>query len=407
PSVEHLAAARGSLRRLEIACERARAAAAEDESERARLRDAVLEEQARFDLELQAEQATPDYPGEREARANARLAIDALEGPVGKWLNSGQPLPQSFQLFDAVDRADDAIAFWLSVNAANGRAELERMKALRASTTFLALSLDSLCGLLAVIAGSVAVLALKRQQYAERAIELNLRERAGELELFANRVAHDLLNPLAVTSLMLSSIRRSGRDPSVLDRVVRAEAALERARHLVDGILDFARSGTKADGGSHLREVVDEIVEEILSDPATREVDMIVEPFDDLVVACSPGVLTSILSNLIGNAVKYVAGRDPQRVTLRTSPSESRVRVEVIDTGPGLPPGFAEAAFEPYVRGDETKPGLGLGLATVRRFVEAHGGSVGVDSVPDHGCLFWFELPRVSDAPQATSRGLT
>jgi signal transduction histidine kinase len=70
------------------------------------------------------------------------------------------------------------------------------------------------------------------------------------------------------------------------------------------------------------------------------------------------------------------------------------IRFEVEDTGPGLPPAFLPRAFDPYVRGAGTaEPGLGLGLATVRRLVEGHRGRYGVQSRLGTGALFWFELP--------------
>jgi len=75
------------------------------------------------------------------------------------------------------------------------------------------------------------------------------------------------------------------------------------------------------------------------------------------------------------------------------------VRVEVEDTGPGLPPGIEHSIFEPYVRAPGvTQPGLGLGLATVKRFADSHGGAVGVLRA-EAGTVFWFELPRAPDLP--------
>lgn len=82
----------------------------------------------------------------------------------------------------------------------------------------------------------------------------------------------------------------------------------------------------------------------------------------------------------------------------------ARVRFEVEDTGPGLPPGLEPLVFEPYVRGHKTGAGIGLGLATVRRITEAHGGEVGVFANKERGCTFWFELPcATSQSPAVLS----
>ena len=70
------------------------------------------------------------------------------------------------------------------------------------------------------------------------------------------------------------------------------------------------------------------------------------------------------------------------------------------DTGPGLSPELVKQAFDPYVRGTRTtEPGLGLGLATVRRLVDGHDGRYGVSSQLGEGALFWFELPAEHATP--------
>jgi signal transduction histidine kinase len=111
-------------------------------------------------------------------------------------------------------------------------------------------------------------------------------------------------------------------------------------------------------------------------------------------VRCANGVLASLISNLVRNAIKHM-GQSPRReVQVRIDPRRDRVRFEVQDTGPGLPPELVSHAFDPYVRGAGTsEPGLGLGLATVRRLVEGHFGRYGVTSREGDGALFWFELP--------------
>jgi signal transduction histidine kinase len=109
--------------------------------------------------------------------------------------------------------------------------------------------------------------------------------------------------------------------------------------------------------------------------------------------------VVSVVSNLVGNAIKYIGDGPERRILVRTSTWRGDVRIEVRDTGPGLPSGFESAAFEPYVRGsNDNRSGLGLGLATVKRIVESHGGAVGVESQPGKGCLFRVDLPQALGA---------
>jgi len=70
----------------------------------------------------------------------------------------------------------------------------------------------------------------------------------------------------------------------------------------------------------------------------------------------------------------------------------------VEDTGPGIPVGLQKVVFDPFVRGpQEVADGTGLGLATVKRLAEAHGGRVGLQSTVGVGSVFWVELPLASD----------
>jgi signal transduction histidine kinase len=234
-------------------------------------------------------------------------------------------------------------------------------------------------------------------QQSRRALE----DKAAELDVFAGRVAHDLLSPLMTVGLGLDfAQRRAGgvEDARASAAISRASATLQRVRVFVTDLLEFARAGARPPPGVHTQ--VDEIVREVAGDfeaiAHDSGVELRVESMPSQDVRCSPGVLTSLVSNLVQNAVRYVTESDVRRVVVRARDLGEEVRVEVEDTGPGIPLSDQRRLFEPFVRGTARGPGVGLGLATVRRLAEAHGGHVGVHSEPGHGAVFWFSVPRAA-----------
>jgi signal transduction histidine kinase len=395
PSVAHLVAARGALRHIEVAAERiARSSAGPHDAAEQALRAARSE----LDGEVEKELETPSYPGERAAAATAQLDIAQLEALLDHWeaVTSEEGAAGDVELHDSADRTDKALQRWLALNAREGQAGVTRIIAIRRDSMKVALGLDAACLALAVAAALMALRALRKSREVEAKNARDLGERADELENFAKRVAHDLLSPLSALTYCLHAFKRVAEtDPTLTDALRRARACVARAQTMVDGIFEFARAGAHpgSAGRADLRQAVEQVSEEVRGLETGTEV--VIEPFDGAEVACSPGVLLSIVANLVRNAVKYMSDSAMKRVTVRVARIDGAVRVEVEDTGPGVPEGMELRIFDPYVRADGvTQAGIGLGLATVKRLCEAHGGTVGVRSTLGRGSTFWFTLPR-------------
>jgi signal transduction histidine kinase len=220
--------------------------------------------------------------------------------------------------------------------------------------------------------------------------------------MFSSRVAHDLMSPLTSVALSLELGKGEATDEHMARYINRALASTRRMRSIVDGLLDFARSGGQPPPGTRcdVAPVVNAVAEQSRGAADLAGIELTSEPVIDGEVACSAGILTVVLTNLVDNAVKFMGEGQPRRIAMRVVPrGGEQVRFEVADTGPGLPPGFEQYAFEPYVRASSRVPGLGLGLATVKRLVLAYGGRVGVARCPtSNGSIFWFELPRPARA---------
>ena len=397
PSVTRLATARTDARRLREELDVLDTARAERRPE---ILAAIARIRRALDADLRTYEATPWYAGERELydhdlRPNLVRLDATLDG-----LQHGDDAGVTVARRD-LGVLDEALADLSDLNGGQAAAASVHILGAREHSARVALVLESASAILAVIA---AILALRASRRFQRLMKDNAdlqAARADELEAFAQRVAHDLLNPVSSVAFTLGTIRRQHPDDATVATVQRATRSIDRLRGMVHGIFNFARAGARPAAGARtsLDASIRTAVEELLASEAESPPSVRVEPFEDCEVACDEAVLGVVLSNLLGNAAKYTRDAPQRSITVRARISGDRARVEVEDTGPGLAPGVEERIFEPYVRAaGATQPGLGLGLATVKRLVVAHGGSVGVNR-GQVGASFWFELPRFRTRP--------
>jgi signal transduction histidine kinase len=409
PSIEHLSLLRSDLRRISLIGDDDLDAALQGTPrlDRERIDEALVSLQqdwARY-------RALPTFPGEEALSAVAERAKDDVAAAVAHVLELDPATHDGDEKFrevmaeelqPAANRLDAAALRLIDFNAAHGGDLGTTIRRLGERSVANAIVLDAICLALTVIA---ALLAYR----LGRRYTLLLEQRADELEAFAGRVAHDVVGPLSAASLALDLLARGKASPERAARAIEAgRAGISRARLIADGLLAFARAGARPEPGARaeVAEVVAGAFKDIAADAAERGIALVAEVEGVGAVACNPGVLASLVSNLVRNAVKYGAGSASPRIVVRAvqvqGPGGARARIEVEDNGPGLPAELGARVFEPYVRGANSgQPGIGLGLATVKRIAVAHGGEASVRSVPGSGCTFSVELPVAGSQTEA------
>jgi signal transduction histidine kinase len=222
-----------------------------------------------------------------------------------------------------------------------------------------------------------------------------------DLDAFAARVAHDLRNALGPIALIAAGLREARERPDAIARMAsQLGETVRRSRRLIDGLLAFSRPMQPADGNgsASVAAMVNDVLQELAPLVARVGAEVLVE-VEEVEALCPPGLLHVVGVNLIGNAVKYLEGRPLRRVRVATAIDGEWVEFVVEDTGPGIPARALPHVGEPFFRVPETAvPGTGIGLATVRRIVEAHGGLVRVQSEVGRGSVFRVRL-RLAGVP--------
>ena len=413
PSIEELAAARTEMRHYELGVGRYIGARVQGVSYP---RQRLVAARAAIDDHLETYSRLPQFEGEAarfDELIQARTRLYAAGDRTLDRVDAGDidgARAEAHGAFDAAaDALDRSIQQLLAFNAGHANDSGRTIDRIRRDTSVVVLVLDVATLLMAAGILTLAIRAMRLHERILCAQNEASTERANELDHFAARVAHDLKAPLTSVMMGVSAAQQYPQDaPRLLDRVRRASGTMNS---MIDALLDFARAGAKPQRGAaaQLAPVVDAVVLAAQPSLAEAHAELIVAPMpSDCAVACSSGALASVLSNLVQNAVKYLGTTTAERrVNLDVRAGATTVRIEVADTGPGIPADIQDSIFEMYVRAPSsaTKPGLGLGLATVKRLVEAHGGKLGVQSLAGQGARFWIELARASQVkePAATA----
>ncbi|HEU0033643.1 MAG TPA: HAMP domain-containing sensor histidine kinase [Kofleriaceae bacterium] len=393
PSVKLLSAARGHLREIELGVD----ADATPPDPR------IAMARRNLDEELTSYRALPPFPHERALFQPVLDDMTKLDADYAAWSATHAATVLAALRFD-FETVDAALERAIAFDAEQGQRLGLEIGRVRGETTGVVMVLDGVAVALALVAAALALRQLRRAARAWRS-ELTARERR-EAELremnealgqFAGRVAHDILSPLATTSLAIDRLRQACPDEATAASASdRGMNALRRVHALVDGLLAFARAGGHPQPGAtaELRHVLEDMMVGLKSQAELRGVTLTLDDVPPGAVACHDGVLASIVSNLVQNSIKYMDDARERRITVHVRDAGSRWRVEVADTGRGIPKDQRATIFEPYVQLTKGSGGIGLGLATVERLVHAHGGTLGVRSEVGVGSTFWFELPK-------------
>jgi two-component system sensor histidine kinase MtrB len=234
-------------------------------------------------------------------------------------------------------------------------------------------------------------------------VEMIVRQRREQLTFLAG-VAHDMRNPLAVLKAGVEALVLA---PSMTtpERLARIDRQVDGLSRMVGDLLDAARieAGDLAleCEDVDLRDTARSMVDLYAATTTAHEivVHMVADP---VIVHGDPLRLEQVIGNLLSNAIKYSPSGGRVNVSLATD--EGWAVLAVADEGLGIPPAEMPSLFLPFRRRAFTRelvPGVGLGLSTTRRIVEAHGGSIEAQSAPGAGSVFRVRLPLAHSTDEA------
>jgi PAS domain S-box-containing protein len=228
-----------------------------------------------------------------------------------------------------------------------------------------------------------------------------LRRTNQDLQQFSYAASHDLKEPLRTVTNYLQLIR-SRYSGKVLDQEAGrlfdvAVSGAQRMHALVEALLEYSRAGEVGDATLEpvpVDKVVGEAITHLQSSISETSADVSLGPLP--VVTANPLYLTQVFENLIGNALKY-RSKQPPHVSITAAEGTHDWTLSVEDNGIGIAPEYQAQIFGIFKRlhGDEY-PGTGIGLATCKKIVDRHGGTIWVESELGKGSRFSFTIPKAA-----------
>ncbi len=221
-------------------------------------------------------------------------------------------------------------------------------------------------------------------------------------------VAHELKSPIAgaLTQLMVIEGGYVGKIPEKMAPLLEGiHRSLTYGHEMALSFNQLSRS--ESEGFVAHKQLVADFSEEIIrqaiadcSTEAARHAMSVTLKGDHVSVQADPELMRVVMDNLIGNAVKY--GREGSEILVTSIRAQENLRVEVYNQGVGVPKERLSELFSKFLRIQDPKlgsqRGTGVGLYLVKKFVEIHGGRVGVDGEYEKWIKFWFEIPAIQSA---------
>ncbi|HBL17835.1 MAG: hypothetical protein A2X36_00755 [Elusimicrobia bacterium GWA2_69_24] len=233
-------------------------------------------------------------------------------------------------------------------------------------------------------------------------------------EEFLHSITHDLRNPLGSIVGFLEFLKKgvvgalNSQQASMVESMLKSS---NRLMTMVNNILDVAKMQTHEIelnlGMASVKGLAAHAIEVLGSLAQRRGIKMELIASGEYELVCDPSQMERVITNLIGNAIKFVP--DEGEITTRIEQLDERyIRIGVVDNGPGIPASHLSKIFEKFEQvPGQKRGGTGLGLTICKKFVEAHGGKIWVESELGKGARFYFTLPldiEMKAAPPAEAR---
>jgi signal transduction histidine kinase len=361
----------------------------------------------RFVFAPEEEEMSPQ-PGERAPPPRQIVAVTLPVGPAGNplgWVEVSSPLSLSSETLRPVQNAVvlsglASLAIAVAAGLLIGRTISDPLRSLAGTARRMAQG-DLGARAASARRDEIGDLALQFNGMAE-SLERSFRDLRSErdsLKRFVADASHELRTPITALVTFNELLQgRASEDPSARQEFLReSQAQLARLHWITSNLLDLSRLdagiASLSIGSFAAADIVEAAVAAFRAGAAEKNVSLLIDtPDPSLMVSCDSTRMEMALTNLVGNAVKFV--QENGTVTVQVKGHDGRAIFVVRDNGPGISAEDLPLVFDRFYRGRNATPdGAGLGLAIAQSIARAHGGDIRVQSAAGEGSVFALDIP--------------